>query len=181
MALELKPEVKAPAAVQRRWHHRRFLEFGKKAWGRESWFFPFFFFTLWMLIPDKTVISKIGFVDFSKVFNFSSPEPNGQRRPAAFLCGPRRHSAFAGSPKSVDKCNHHSRLHERCAQSAHSFRTCIRESIGVALSVESYCSIKQGLSGKLWVARACPNFAVFVFSSEADDRPSSARSGWTLY
>lgn len=32
---------------------------------------------LWMLIPDKTVISKIGFVDFSKVFNFSSPEPNG--------------------------------------------------------------------------------------------------------
>lgn len=118
VALELKPEVKAPAAVQRRWHHRRFLEFGKKAWGRESWFFPFFFFTLWMLIPDKTVISKIGFVDFSKVFNFSSPEPNGQRRPAAFLCGPRRHSAFAGSPKSVDKCNHHSRLHERCAQSA---------------------------------------------------------------
>lgn len=66
VALELKPEVKAPAAVQRRWHHRRFLEFGKKAWGRESWFFPFFFFTLWMLIPDKTVISKIGFVDFSR-------------------------------------------------------------------------------------------------------------------
>lgn len=36
-----------------------------------------FIFFLWMLIPDKTVISKIGFVDFSKFFNFSSPEPNG--------------------------------------------------------------------------------------------------------
>lgn len=82
------------AAVQRRWHHhRRFLKLGKGL-GCEFWFF--FFFMLWMLIPDKTVISKIGFVDFSKVFNFSRPEPNGSIVRLHFCVG--WHSASRAHP-----------------------------------------------------------------------------------
>lgn len=58
--------------------------------------FIFFFIMLWMLIPDKTVISKIGFVDFSKVFNFSSPEPNGSIVRLHFCVG--WHSASRAHP-----------------------------------------------------------------------------------